>query len=140
MAEALLRHRMAAAGLNPRIESAGVGAVVGAGAHEHARTVMAEAGIALDDHVARQFDGNSDARFELILVMDNGHKGWIERRFPQLGGRTFRLGHWLEKDIDDPIGQEVGVFRMIRDEIDRAIDSWFERLGIQASADSPGHR
>ena len=134
IAEALLRTRLAAAGMTPRIESAGIGAVVGAGAHEHACEVLAPREISLDDHVARQFEGGHDAQFELILVMETGQKQWIERKYPQLSGRTYRLGHWLDEDIADPMGHPVEDFRASRDHIDRAIDSWFERFGIKARA------
>lgn len=129
--EALLRTRLAAAGVTPRIESAGIGAVVGAGAHEHAREVMSAWDISLDDHVARQFEGGHDAQFELIFVMETGQKEWIEHRYPQLSGRTWRLGHWLDEDIADPMGHPVEAFHASRDHIDRAIDSWFERLGVE---------
>jgi len=129
--EALLRTRLVDADLPVRVESAGIGAVVGAGAHEHSREVMAPWGVSLDDHIARQFDASLATPFELILALDFGHKQWIDKRFPELSGRTFRLGHWLDEDIVDPIGRPVDEFRVSRDHIDRAIDSWFERFGIK---------
>ena len=133
-AEALLRTRLAGLAMHPRIESAGIGAVVGAGAHEHAVEVMRAWEIDLDDHVARQFEGSQDTAFELILVMKTGQKQWIERSSPQLSGRTWRLGHWLDEDIADPMGHPVEDFRASRDHIDRAIDSWFDRLGLRPRA------
>ncbi len=129
--EALLSARLADAGLDVRVESAGIGAVVGAGAHEHSKEVMAPWDISLEAHVARQFDASLATPFELILALDSGHKQWIGKRFPELSGRTFRLGHWLDEDIVDPIGRPVEDFRVSRDHIDRAIDAWFERFGIK---------
>ena len=130
--EVLLRQRIEAAGGSAEVASAGTGAVVGSGAHEHSIAVLSEAGLSARDHVARQFDGVADARFELILVMESGHKRWIQRSFPQLGGRTYLLGHWIEEEIADPIGQPVDAFRVCFAQIERAVDSWLPRLGLPA--------
>jgi protein-tyrosine phosphatase len=133
MGEVLLRERLDAAGMRTRVESAGIGAVVGAGAHDHAKEVMAAWGHDLSGHVARQLEASMGADFELLLVMETGQKQWIERRFPQLAGRTYRLGHWLDEEIDDPMGRSVETFRQSRDHIDHAIGSWLERFGIGAA-------
>jgi protein-tyrosine phosphatase len=129
--EVMLRDRLLAAGADAEVASAGTGAVVGAGAHEHTIEVLEERGLSAREHVARQFDA-SDSRFELILVMEGGHKRWIERHYPQLAGRTYLLGHWLEEEIADPIGRPLDTFRISLGHIERAVDSWLPRLGLSA--------
>jgi protein-tyrosine phosphatase len=126
MAEVLLRARLGDDGFT--VASAGVGALVDRPADERAAVVMAEHGLDMDGHRARQLDPDMAREFDLLLVMEAGQKRWIEQHFPLLRGRVMRLGHWLETDIPDPYGQSVEVFRDCRELIERAVDAWVERL------------
>jgi protein-tyrosine phosphatase len=111
-----------------RVESAGIGALVGHGADEKAIVVMDELGYDLRAHRARQFDLPLAREFELLLVMDGGHQDWIETTYPALRGRVFRMGHWQGFDIPDPYRQPEEAFRTARDQIREATDRWVEVL------------
>jgi protein-tyrosine phosphatase len=109
-----------------RVESAGIGALVGHGADEKAIAVMDELGYDLRAHRARQLDLALAREFELLLVMESGHQAWIESTFPALRGRIFRMGHWQGRDVPDPYRRPEAEFRAARDLIREAADSWLD--------------
>jgi protein-tyrosine phosphatase len=112
-----------------RVGSAGLHAVVGAGADPDAAAAAAEIGLALDGHVARQLTDELGRAHDLILVMEPGHRAEIARRFPQLSGRTMAIDHWLGgKGIADPYRRPLAMHREVRDLIVAAADSWGPRL------------
>ncbi len=111
-----------------RVESAGIGALVGHGADETAIAVMDELGYDLRPHRARQLDLPLAREFELLLVMDSGHQEWIEHTYPALRGRVFRMGHWQGYDVPDPYRQPEAAFRAARDQIQQAAESWVATL------------
>ena len=53
-----------------KIDSAGVGALVGHAADEMASTVSKNHGLSLDGHKGKQFDSNLARQYDLILVME----------------------------------------------------------------------
>ncbi len=124
MAQALLAHKIP----NARVESAGISAVVGEGADPHSISVMDELGLDIRAHRARQVDSDMLAIAELVLVMTEDQKIHLEARYPWVRGRVFRLGHWDNFDIDDPIHQERTAFMQARTMIAQAVESWKRRL------------
>ena len=70
------------------VGSAGLGAVVGAPADSTMAEAAAERGLSLEGHVARQFDAELGAGYELILAMEPIHRDDVRRLYPQLSGRT----------------------------------------------------
>lgn len=60
-----------------RIDSAGIAAVVGHEADRSATEAAAEVGVDLGGHVARQLTGPLGAGYDLILVMEPGHRSEI---------------------------------------------------------------
>lgn len=111
-----------------RVASAGIGALVDEPADEKAIAVMQEKGFDLSAHRGRQLDLDLASDFDLLLVMEPHQKRWIERRFPVLRGRVQGIGHWLGADVPDPFGRSIDEFRAARDLIERAVDSWIERV------------
>ena len=103
MAEALLKQRFP----DKNIDSAGVGALVGHGADPAAIEIMQQQNIDITGHVAKQIDEALALKYELILTMSDGQNKWIEERFPFCRGKTFKLGHWRDKDIADPYKHEM---------------------------------
>ena len=111
------------------VESAGLAAVVGHEADKEASTAAAEAGISLDGHIARQLTAEVGGRYDLILVMEAGHRSEVTRRFPQLSGRTMLFDKWNgEKSIADPYRKTIDFHRVVRDQIIAAADGWAKRL------------
>ncbi|WP_421621654.1 low molecular weight protein-tyrosine-phosphatase [Alkalilimnicola ehrlichii] len=127
MGEAYLRDRLAA-GDDFIVGSAGIGALVGYPADDHAISVMQEKGLDITSHRAQQLTLALARNYDLLLVMDESHKKWIEENHPILRGRLYRFGHWLDAEVADPIGRPLEAFREARDLIERSADAWVQRL------------
>lgn len=81
------------------------------------------------DHMARQLTPNMAREFELILVMEQGQKAWIESRYPQSRGRVFMISHWQGgADVEDPYRQSDQVFETIYAELCSCTEDWRQRL------------
>lgn len=126
-----------AAGPGRRVASAGLAAVVGNGAHEISRRLMAERGLDVDGHVAQQLDEELVRGHELILVMEQRHVDDLHARFPESRGRVFRWCHWPSPagegggiDIPDPIGMDESRFRHALTLLDRGLEGWRGKLGL----------
>jgi protein-tyrosine phosphatase len=104
MAEALLTHRLSVRGLPGQVESAGIRAPEGARADRLARLLMAERGLDLEGHRARQLTPELLGDFDLVLVMEEAHKRDVERMHPASRGRVQRLGRFGDFDVPDPYG------------------------------------
>ncbi|WP_242344767.1 low molecular weight protein-tyrosine-phosphatase [Anaeromyxobacter terrae] len=101
MAEALLRAKFAARGRG-QVESAGLGALEGRGADPIAVALMAERGLDLTSHRARQLTPEMLAAADLVLVMESGHQRKIEAIAPSARGRVHRIGKFGGFDVPDP--------------------------------------
>lgn len=127
MAERLLQEAL---GASVSVSSAGLGALVGQGADPHALTLMAERGLDLSAHRARQLSASLVGRNELILVMTQRQKDALEREFPSARGRVFRLCHWQQpaQDVADPYQQDRAAFEQALHRIDLGVADWCARL------------
>lgn len=127
MAEAVLRHALK----EPEeiiVESAGLGAMVDWPASEHAEVLMAERGLDISSHRARQLTPELIQKADLILVMETGHKKAIEAEDVTARGKVFRLGEWRDTEIDDPYRQSKAAYVEALTEIDASAADWVERL------------
>ncbi len=127
MAEALLAEALAPHE-DARVESAGVGALVDHPADPHAVALMAERGLDIGDHRARQFDGRMGCDFDLLLVMEAEQKRIIETRWPLLTGRVHTLGRWGGFEVDDPYRRPREAFEACLVDIDRGVADWLNVL------------
>lgn len=124
MAETLLKHRFP----NKTIDSAGVGALVGHPADPAALEIMSKQQMNLDNHVAKQVDEDLVKKADLIFTMSDGQTKWIEERWPFCRGKTFKLGHWMDKDIADPYKQDISAFETAYQDIVDSIEQWANKL------------
>lgn len=114
-----------------RVASAGLAAVVGAGADPEASAAAASIGADLSDHVARQLSEEVGRDYDLILVMEPAHRAEIARRFPQLSGKTMLLSHWSGgQAIADPYRRGEAAHLKARDAIAAGANGWISRLRI----------
>lgn len=126
MAEALLRQRLPS---RYKVESAGIGALVGHPADPLACELMAEHGLDISAHRARQVDVKMLRDVDLILVMDQTHRTWAGREYPQLFGRIHKLLKWIGgADVEDPYRQPRAAFEQAYAAIDRGVDSWVAKI------------
>jgi protein-tyrosine phosphatase len=125
IAEALLK----AALPGKAVFSAGTAAVVGAPADPHSVAVMAARGLDIEAHRAQQATLPLLERSDLILVLDQGHADWVNRRYPQLRGRVHKVCKWPRNaDVDDPYRLPRDVFERVTGEIDEGVQEWLRRL------------
>lgn len=124
MAEALLKQRFPEKNIN----SAGVGALVGHGADPASIKIMEEQNINITNHVAKQIDENLALKADLIFTMSDSQNKWIEERWPFCRGKTFKLGHWSDKDIADPYKHELSAFQTAYQDIVHSINEWQDKL------------
>lgn len=127
MAEYYLRARLPDEG-GWGVASAGLGALVGHPADDKAIAVMAQKGIDLSAHRARQFDVEAAKEYDLILAMEGGQVRWIVERYPFLRGRVQPLGHWTGQDVPDPYRRPEAAFIEARERVIAGVDSWLGRL------------
>lgn len=124
MAEALLKQRYP----HKIIDSAGVGALVGHSADPAALEIMAKQEIDITNHVAKQIDENLAKTAEIIFTMSDGQTKWIEERWPFCRGKTFKLGHWMSKDIADPYKHEMSAFETAYQDIVNSLEQWADKI------------
>ena len=127
MAEALLRkaleHKPAT-----RVSSAGLGALAGHAASEHAIDLMSERGIDISGHKARQLTPDMISDSDLILVMEQRHRKAIDSVEPAARGKIYRLCEWSGDDIPDPYGEPRHAFEEALDLIDQGVGDWVKKL------------
>ena len=110
------------------VSSAGVGALVGHPADEHAVALMQERGLDISSHEARQLTPELIAENDLILVLESGHKRVIDGNEPSARGKVYRLGEWQNQDIPDPYRKPKAAFIDAMEMIDQGCKSWAERI------------
>ena len=124
MAEALLKKRYP----NKNINSAGVGALVGHPADPAALEIMNDQQLDVTNHVAKQIDESLARKADIIFTMSDGQTKWIEERWPFCRGKTFKLGHWKDKDIADPYKHEKSAFQTAYQDIVDSLEQWSEKI------------
>lgn len=124
MAEALLKQRYP----HKNVDSAGVGALVGHSADPAALEIMAGQEIDITNHVAKQIDEGLAKKADLIFTMSDSQTKWIEERWPFCRGKTFKLGHWQDKDISDPYKHEMSAFQTAYQDIVVSLEQWADKI------------
>ena len=124
IAEALLKQRFP----NKNIDSAGVGALVGHPADPAALEIMTAQQLDITKHIAKQLDENLAKKADIIFTMSDGQTKWIEERWPFCRGKTFKLGHWKNKDIADPYKHEMSAFKTAYQDIVDSLEQWADKI------------
>ena len=132
MAEAMLRQALEEQA-DISVSSAGLGALAGHAAAEHAVELMAERGIDISGHRARQLTPELIGTSDLILVMEQGHRRAIDSVEPAARGKIYRLCEWRDVDIPDPYGKPRESFEEALALIERGVSDWAGKL-------MPGHQ
>jgi protein-tyrosine phosphatase len=145
MAEAVLRARIAAAGLAEHVivESAGTGSWhVGQPADPRARTVLAAAGYDANTHIARQFTLTSFAEYDLILALDRDNLTALNRIAPDAQSaaklqllRAYDVQALAadELDVPDPYYGGAAGFELVLHQVERAVDGLMTTLQDELS-------
>ncbi len=141
-AEALLRHRLAEAGLDDwQVASAGTWGLEGHAASAHAVQILGERGMDLTGHRARKVTREMMERADLVLVMTQGHAEALRLDFPDQADKVYLLSEMKggrRYDIQDPYGGPLEAYRACIDELTDLIDGGFERIRALARANEGG--
>ncbi len=121
MAEVLLAERLRARGVSAVVESAGIAALVGRPADPTAQALVAERGLDLSRHRARQLTPALIRSFELLLVMEAEQQRDVESILPSARGRVHRIGRWGGFDVPEPYKQDRAAFERALTLIERGI-------------------
>ena len=108
-----------------KIDSAGLGALVGEGANQMAANVAAEHGISLDGHCAQAFSSNLAMQYDLILVMEKSHLERIKKSYPEVSGKTMLFGHWQNQlEIGDPYKKSPEMYQLVYKQLAQSTARW----------------
>lgn len=123
MAETLLREGLK--GRNIEVSSAGIGALVGRPMDSTAQEVLRENGFELSTHKARQVDAEMLRKADLILTMEEFHSRSVESMAPEIKGRVFLIGKWVNnREVPDPYRLSKEMFKEVHILLAKCVDSW----------------
>ncbi|MBC8453676.1 low molecular weight protein arginine phosphatase [PVC group bacterium] len=116
-----------------RVASAGVSAVNGIPASIHAIKALAEMGIDLRGHRSQALNRDLIDSASLVVVMTASHKNQVCTVFPDAKDKVHVLKSFADdyRDVEDPIGASLEIYKRIRDEIATALwslDRYIETL------------
>ena len=117
---------------NWEIISAGISSVKGVQANEKTEAVMSELNIDLSDHLSRGVEDIDLKKGDIILTMSRKHSRFLILEHPDLADNIFTLKEFSEsssgKDIEDPFGLSIEVYRDTRDEIKAELEKILLKL------------
>jgi len=143
MAEGLFRHAVRGR-TDYKVVSAGVGAVDGQLASDHAVHALQEIGIDISRHRSRHLTAELVQQADYIFGMTHSHVDAITLLYPQAAEKTFLLREFdetldpYENDISDPIGGSYEVYVNCRDQIEQGIASMLNFIEQTSASPSPG--
>ena len=85
---------------------------------------MQRLGIDMQTHIAQKLDAEHIKRADLILVMSHNQQKHIEQTWPFAKGKTFRLGHWQNKNVPDPYQHDQTVLMRLVSLFKKCLDDW----------------
>lgn len=142
MAEGLFRHAVRGHG-DFKVLSAGVGAVDGQPASDHAVRALKEINIDISRHRSRHLTADVVQQADYIFGMTHSHVDAITLLYPQAAEKTFLLREFdetldaYENDISDPIGGSYEVYVNCRDQIEQGIASMLNFIEQTSAAPVP---
>lgn len=112
------------------IASAGIAAAPGCGPSPEAVVVMEEKSLQLANHASQPLTEKLVRHADLILTMTGGHRQAIIRRWPEAATRTQTL-ETDSRDVSDPIGGPISVYRECAAQIEQALRSRVAKLDFK---------
>ncbi|MZP30758.1 low molecular weight protein arginine phosphatase [Heliobacterium undosum] len=113
-----------------RVVSAGTSAWPGAPASVHARRVMANRGLNLEDHGATSLTPSMIREADLVLTMTGSHRDRVIQLAPEQAAKVFTLKEYAggAGDIADPFGMDEHVYQQNASEIEGALRKALHRF------------
>jgi len=132
MAEAILQHKLAEAGVPGewRVGSAGTWAQNGLPASENGVAVMRERGLDTSRHRSRVVTAGLLAGVDLALTMTASHAESLCAEFPQEAHKVFRLTEMTGRpyNVQDPYGSSAEHYRRTADELEDLIERGLSKI------------
>ncbi len=128
MAEWYMKKRVQEEKLDVEVYSSGIYGEEGSGASYLAKEVMSEYGVNMEEHVASVTSKSNIEDMDLILCATMSHKHLLLQMYPNLKEKIFTIKEYAygeecdNKDISDPWGYDITVYRHCAEEITRAIE------------------
>lgn len=133
MAECVFRHTLPLAS-GDQILSAGLEAPGGAPIHPLARSALARRGYDVPpDSLATRLVTPMLDWADLVLAMETVQRLEVVRRHPVVAGKVRTLGHWLGREVEDPVRGDEAAFDATLQLIELGADSWLSALIKQPS-------
>lgn len=127
MAEAILKNKAIE---NIEVRSAGVFAMGGSQASPHAKAVLQENDIP-EQHSSAMLSETDIKWANYIFTMTEGHKNTVVNLYPAAADKTFTLKEFagsIERDIVDPYGGSIEIYRATFKDIHSAIEKIIDQL------------
>jgi protein-tyrosine phosphatase len=107
-----------------RVESAGTWPLEGQSASERAVQVLAQRGLDAGAHRARVVSAGLLSDFDLVLVMERGHKEALQAEFPDLSRKVYMLTELTGPpyDVADPYGRSLQDYEETATELSTLLD------------------
>lgn len=127
MAEAILKHKKLN---NVEVYSAGIYAQAGIPMSDNAQKVLAEHEMVVS-HQSSPVEVERLKQADLILTMTQSHLHALLQHFPQVADKAFTLTEYAmdqKRDVFDPYGGNVDVYRHTFEELQQLIDALQSRI------------
>ncbi len=109
--------------------SAGVGAMEGMPAADHAIAIIEASGGSLRGHASRRVTSEMVRQADLIVTMTRSHRDALLAHLPEAADRV-RLIHPKGGDIEDPIGADLATYRRTAEAIAAHLKPLLDELGV----------
>jgi protein-tyrosine-phosphatase len=131
MAAAMMRHRVAEAGLPWEIDSAGLYAGAGQPMTDYATDALIRRHIVVQKHASKRVTPELIDTSDLILTMANSHREELIRQYPHAASKIHTLTSFVgepECDVADPFGGSPEAYEACAASLEKMIDLAFTKL------------
>jgi len=97
-------------------------------AQAHSISVAREHDIDISGHRARVLNDDIIEQHELILVADETVRKMTIHQYPSTSGKIKRIGHFRDRDIQDPYQKSKEHFDIMFNDIDACLKDWLKNV------------
>lgn len=138
MAMGLLKLKVMDEADNWKIESAGVWAYSGDPAAVNTQIIIKARGGDVSSHRSQPITVSLVESFNLVLVMERGHKEALRAAFPEYANRIFLMSEMVGENLDiaDPVGHPLEDYEHTAMEIELILDQGLEKISQLSEAEA----
>lgn len=134
LAEVMAKAKFDARGARAMTLSMGTLGIQGRPAATNSRLAAAEIDLDLTGHRSQGLQTGILEVADWIVVMEEHHARDVAARSARLAPKIVRLWEFIDEDLSgvpDPVGQDIGAFRLARERIDRGLDAWIDQVAVE---------